>query len=64
MSRRSSCDHTMKAFMGRFTWSSVLEVAVLVLEADVGVRDVAGDAAEDASKDPSSERLNIAAAGC
>lgn len=55
-------DHTIKAFMGRFTCSSDLEVVVVVvLDADDGVRDVAGEAAEGVSRDPSSERLNIAA---
>ena len=44
--------------MGLLTWSSVL-VVVVVLEAEVEVREVAGDAQEGVSNVPSSERLNM-----
>lgn len=36
-----------------------MEVVVVVLEAEVEVRDVAGEAPEGVSKVPSSERLNM-----
>lgn len=52
-------DQTINAFIGLFTWSSVLEVVVVVLDAEVEVRDVAGEAPEGVSKVPSSERLNM-----
>lgn len=52
-------DHTINAFIGLFTWSSVFDVVVVVLEADVEVREVAGDAPEGVSSVPSSERLNM-----
>lgn len=56
-------DQTINAFMGLFTWSSALEVVVVVLEAEVEVREVAGEAPEGVSRVPSSERLNMVARG-